>query len=143
MISHLQQQRWERKDLVYVPQALAVLSLLYLVCKCVVRDAWLKAGRSQEEQRQETDSTLAAGENEFALDGAGICRFRVLRLASVFLLMSLEFAVWFFNADGISRTRAVVLQPPFYVRTAASLVLISSRCIAGRIHRRMHPISAY
>lgn len=71
--------RWCRMDSLYVPPALAALSLVYLVGKKL----WTVIGRGKNKGEGAEGASIA-------LDGLNIFAFRLLRILTIFTLVSLE-----------------------------------------------------
>lgn len=92
-----------REDALYVPQALAALSLIYLIGKGLWTN--LFRGGSKSEATDEEEKTGVA------LDGLKIFAFRLFRLLTIFILLSLEVFVL-----TVGRTApASIFQPGLYV----------------------------
>lgn len=105
--------RWSREDALYVPQVLAALSLVYLVGRRI----WAAFKRDKGKAGDPEEASIA-------LDGLEIFIFRLVRLLTIFVLLSLEF----FNLSAGQGLRASLFQPLFYVSCLRS---IRFNCLPG------------
>ena len=111
---------WTREDLLWVPPTFATFSLLY-TCSIALRGYFVpneKVSKTSlplsegDDGRANVAKRTSLGDAVKALDGSFILSYRLLRLLSVFCLLSLEV----YETSIGHEPRARTLQIAFYVR---------------------------